>query len=233
MTVARTKAGLVQGMRAQGIEIFLGLRYAAAPKGALRFSVPEEAPGWDGVVDATQHAHRAIQGEPFCPELLGTMGPGTTSEDCLFLNVFTPHADAGRRPVLVWIHGGGLISGSANDFDGANLAAAGDVVVVCINYRLGFFGFLDLSAYGDRFRGSASNGYRDQIAALIWVRNNIAAFGGDPDNVTIIGQSAGGGSVRALMAAPGADGLYHKAIVMSPGAPTGPPVEKAHRPCAS
>jgi para-nitrobenzyl esterase len=223
MTIVQTKAGRVQGIRAQGVEIFLGVRYAMAPTGAQRFCAPEEARRWDGLADATRHAHRAVQGEPFCPELLGTMGPGTISEDCLFLNLFTPHADAGRRPVLVWIHGGGLIAGSANDFDGANLAAAGDVVIVCINYRLGFFGFLDLSAYGDHFQGSASNGYRDQIAAMVWVRDNIAAFGGDPGNVTIFGQSAGGGSVRALMAAPSADGLYHKAIIMSPGSPTGPP----------
>ncbi len=227
MTVVQTKAGLVRGTRSDGVEIFLGVPYARPPVGPLRFCAPQPLDPWDGEHDATRHANRAMQSEPYCPELLGPLGPGACSEDCLFLNIYTPAIDDARRPVMVWIHGGGLIAGSANDFDGRNLADQGDVVVVCLNYRLGFFGFLDLSRYGERFAGSASNGYRDQIAALAWVRDNIAAFGGDADNVTIFGQSAGGGSVRALLASPSADGLYHKAISMSPGcSPDGLPVDR-------
>ena len=125
--------------------------------------------------------------------------------------------------MLVWIHGGGFALGSANEYDGSMLAAQGDVVVVTINYRLGLLGFLDLSPLGEEFAGSASNGFRDQILALEWVRDNIADYGGDPGNVTIFGGSAGGHSVHALLAAPSADGLFHKAIAQSPGTVNTPP----------
>ena len=225
MTLVRTRQGLVRGARSDDVELFFGIRYAAPPVGALRFRAPQPSSPWSGEYDATRYANRAMQAEPYCPELLGPMGAGSPSEDCLFLNIFTPAADGGGRPVLVWIHGGGLIAGGANDFDGRNLARQGDVVVVCLNYRLGFFGFLDLSAYGECLAGSASNGYRDQIAALAWIGDNIAAFGGDAGNVTIFGQSAGGGSVRALIASPSAEGLFHKAMAMSPGSPTAAPAD--------
>ena len=125
--------------------------------------------------------------------------------------------------MLVWIHGGGFALGSANEYDGSMLAAQGDVVVVTINYRLGLLGFLDLSPLGEEFAGSASNGFRDQILALQWVRDNIADYGGDPGNVTVFGGSAGGHSVHALLAAPSADGLFHKAIAHSPGTVNTPP----------
>jgi len=143
--------------------------------------------------------------------------PGELSEDCLYLNIYTPGADNRRRPVMFWIHGGAYTQGSANQYDGGFLAAENDVVVVIINYRLGIFGFMDLSRFGATYDGSASLGFQDQIAALTWVRDNIADYGGDPDNVTVFGESAGGGSILALLAAPTAKGLFHKAIGCSPG----------------
>ena len=151
---------------------------------------------------------------------------GATSEDCLFLNIVTPAVEGGHRPVLFWIHGGAFVMGSANEYDGSMLAAQGDVVVVAINYRLGLFGFLDLSPLGEEFAGSASNGLRDQVLALEWVRDNIADYGGDPGNVTIFGESAGGQSVHALLATPAADGLYQKAIAHSPGTVNLPPKDQ-------
>jgi para-nitrobenzyl esterase len=155
----------------------------------------------------------------------GTLGqtvPGQLSEDCLFLNLTTPAADGAHRPVLVWIHGGGFTAGGANEYDGRVLSRQGDVVVVTINYRLGPFGFLDLAPLGPEFAGSASNGYRDMILALEWVQENIGDFGGDPSNVTVFGESAGAIAVLGLLAAPQAEGLFHKAIAHSPGAPRGP-----------
>ena len=141
----------------------------------------------------------------------------------MFLNVVTPGVEGAPRPVLFWIHGGGFVNGSANEYDGSMLAAQGDVVVVTINYRLGLFGYLDLSPLGSKFAGSGSNGFRDQVLALEWVRDNITDYGGDPGNITIFGESAGGASVLALLAAPAADGLYHKAIAHSPGTVDQPP----------
>jgi para-nitrobenzyl esterase len=150
----------------------------------------------------------------------GVAGPGEPSEDCLYLNVWAPEGEraaSNGRPVLVWIHGGGVESGSANDFEGSSLARSSDVVVVAINYRLGVFGFLDLSRFGEEYLGSANNGIRDIVLALEWVRQNIAAFGGDPSNVTVFGESAGAGAVCALLGTPSADGLFHRAAALSPG----------------
>jgi para-nitrobenzyl esterase len=143
--------------------------------------------------------------------------PGAMSEDMLYLNVHTPAADAKRRPVLVYIHGGGYTVGSANDFDPTPFARRHDVVTVAMNYRLGIFGFFDLSRFGPEYAGSVSLGFQDQIAALRWIKENIADYGGDPDNVTVSGVSAGAGSVLALMSAPAAKGLFQKAIAFSPG----------------
>ena len=222
MTI-RTRLGEVQGLVGQGVDSFLGLRYAAPPTGTRRFAPPQQAAPWTGVYDATHFPNRAPQ--PPLPEFFGTMGPGNQDEDCLFLNIYTPGVDAKPRPVLVWIHGGSLQMGSANDYDGGNLAKQSDIVVVCINYRLGLLGFVDLSRFGAELAGSACNGIRDQIAALEWVRDNISDYGGDPGNITIAGESAGGGSVLALLAAPSADGLYHRAIAISPGGFTKPPLD--------
>jgi para-nitrobenzyl esterase len=215
-----TRRGQVRGLDGDGVMSFLGLRYGQPPVGELRFMPPVPASCWEGVYDATRWPNRAMQ-----DKTAGSMGqtvPGRLSEDCLFLNVTTPVADGAQRPVLVWIHGGGFATGSANEYDGRVLSRQGDVVVVTINYRLGPFGFLDLAPLGPEFAGSASNGYRDMILALEWVRESIEDFGGDPSNVTIFGESAGAVAVLGLLAAPKAEGLFHKAIAHSPGAPRAP-----------
>ncbi len=226
MTTVGIAQGQIAGTNAHGVEHFLGLPYAAPPMDEGRWMPPQPAPAWDGVRDGSVPPTRALQ-TPYAGILGGRDLPGEESEDCLYLNIYTPAADDAKRPVMFWIHGGAYIQGSANEYDGSALARDNDVVVVTINYRLGIFGFLDLSRFGERYQGSASLGFQDQIAALGWVRDNIAAFGGDPDNVTIFGESAGGGSVLALLAAPSAAGLFHKAIACSPGDTIGPPVDLA------
>jgi para-nitrobenzyl esterase len=200
---------------------FLGVPYARPPIGERRFKPPEPLGESSGDVDATNFPNICIQNDS--PAMLGT-NRSTRSEDCLYLNIFTPSTDGNEHPVLVWIHGGSS-SGSANGTDGSMLAEQGDVVVVAINFRVGLLGFLDLSAFGDEFAGSANNGIRDQIEALKWVRDNIGDYGGDKDNVTIFGESAGGQAVMAIMSAPSADGLYHKAIEHSGGDVNQPPID--------
>jgi para-nitrobenzyl esterase len=209
--IVRSDDGLVRGMTSGTVDEFLGLPYAAPPTGNLRWRPPQPAAGWSGVRDATTFGPSCPQApSPFAP-------PGPFSEDCLYLNVYTPAARSsfGGRPVLVWIHGGGLEQDGARNYDGTKLAADG-VVVVTINYRLGALGFLAHPALASRPGGSAGNyGLMDQQAALRWVQRNIARFGGDPGNVTIAGQSAGGLSVLAQMVSPGARGLFQRAIVQS------------------
>lgn len=219
--VIETRLGDIRGWREGDALHLRGVRYGQPPVGQRRFLAPLAAAPWDGVLDATEFPNRCIQPDT------GLLGEpvGATAEDCLFLNIVTPAADGARRPVLFWIHGGGFVNGSANEYDGSMLARQGDVVVVTINYRLGLFGFLDLSPLGEEFAGSASNGLRDQVLALEWVRDNIADFGGDAGNVTIFGESAGGHCVHALLATPAADGLYHKAIAHSPGTANVPPAD--------
>ena len=212
--IVRTDDGFVRGMAAGTVDEFLGLPYAAPPTGNLRWRSPAPPAAWDGVRDATQFG-------PSCPQVLDPklnpeLPPGAISEDCLYLNVYAPPPsmnDQGGRPVLVWIHGGGLVQDGARDYDGSKLAADG-IVVVTINYRLGALGFLAHPALASH--GAAGNyGLMDQQAALRWVQRNIARFGGDPHNVTIAGQSAGGLSVLAQMVSPGARGLFQRAIVQS------------------
>lgn len=210
MATLKTRLGDIAGTEKGDIQVFRGIRYAQAPVGDLRFMAPRQAGSWQGIVDATKFGNRSIQGESSA--IFGSPKTDKPDEDCLFLNIYTPGSDGQPRPVLFWIHGGGYVQGSGNDYDGSVLAAQGDVVVVTINYRLGILGFLDLSSLSDEYQGSASNGFRDQICALQWVHDNIADYGGNPDNVTLFGVSAGAGSVNALLAAPSADGLYHRAI---------------------
>jgi len=207
-TTITTRLGAVTGKLEYGIQSFLGVRYGKPPVGERRFLAPELHGPWSGTFDATNFGDRAMQPKD------SSLGQ-TYSEDCLTVNIHTPAADGRSRPVLFWIHGGAYYVGSSNDHDGSHLAAQGDVVVVSVNYRLGVFGFLDLSRYDSDLAGSLSNGFRDQILALTWVQDNIADYGGDPDNVTIFGVSAGGASVNALLAAPAADGLYHRALSLS------------------
>jgi para-nitrobenzyl esterase len=216
MVTVKTRLGQVQGIDRGKVQSFLGLPYAAPPVGDRRWRPPVPAANWSGVYDATRHPNRALQA-PFPEALIPPGGiPGGVSEDMLYLNVHTPRADNKSRPVMVWIHGGGYTLGSANDFDPLAFVRQHDVVVVAINYRLGIFGFLDLSRFGPEYAGSASLGFQDQIAAIRWVSQNVADYGGDANNITICGGSAGAGSVVTLLAAPSAKGLFHKAIAVSP-----------------
>jgi para-nitrobenzyl esterase len=200
---------------------FKGIPYAAPPVGPLRWKAPKPAPGWAGVRKADEFGARCMQGNPFGDMTFRDKG---INEDCLYLNVWTPAKSAkARRPVMVWIYGGGFAAGASSEprQDGGNLAKKG-VVVVSFNYRLGVFGFLshpDLTKESDR-NASGNYGLLDQVAALEWVQKNIAAFGGDPHKVTIFGESAGSFSVSALMVSPLAQGLFQRAIGES-GAYTG------------
>src|ERR1700691_2048234 len=204
--LAATANGAVRGLASGAVDEFLGIPYAAPPVGALRWQPPQPAASWSGVRAATQFA-------PHCPQVAGPFGEASTSEDCLYLNVFTP-TGGGLHPVMVWIHGGALVSGESNDYDPAGLVADG-VTVVTINYRLGALGFLAHPALGGPNGQSGDYGLMDQQAALRWVQRNIANFGGDPRNVTIFGESAGGLSVLSQVASPQARGLFAKAIAES------------------
>ena len=212
--IVRIDDGLVRGTTAGTVDEFLGLPYAAPPTGNLRWRPPVRPTAWEGVRAATQFGPSCPQPTAHNPDL----PPGPISEDCLYLNVYTPtlrDRSGGRRPVLVWIHGGGLTLDGARNYDGSKLAADG-AVVVTINYRLGALGFLAHPALASGPGGPAGNyGLMDQQAALRWVQRNIAQFGGDPHNVTIAGQSAGGLSVLAQLVSPGARGLFQRAIVQS------------------
>jgi para-nitrobenzyl esterase len=207
--LAATANGAVRGLANGAVDEFLGIPYAAPPVGALRWQPPQPAASWSGVREATQFA-------PHCPQLAGPFGEASTSEDCLFLNVFTPsHRQPGSLdPVMVWIHGGALVSGESNDYDPTQLVEHG-VTVVTINYRLGALGFLAHPALADPNGQSGDYGLMDQQAALRWVQRNIVSFGGDPRNVTIFGESAGGLSVLSQVASPQAKGLFEKAIAES------------------
>jgi len=214
MAIVETTSGRVEGREAPTHQTFLGIPFAASPVGALRFSPPAPPPSWTGVRPTVEPGHACPQPE----SLLPGMAPGSQGEDCLALNVYTPSADRGRRPVMVWLHGGGFVGGSGTQalYDASRLAVRGDVVIVTVNYRLGALGFLAPVAAGLDLPGAADNvGMLDQVAALRWVRENIAAFGGDPAKVTIFGESAGGMSVTTLLAMPAARGLFRRAIAQS------------------
>jgi para-nitrobenzyl esterase len=214
MSIVEIDSGRVEGLSEPGVEVFYGIPFAAPTGRAHRFQPPRPPAPWAGVRDATARGFAAPQ--PISP-MPGVSADGPQDEDCLNLNIFTPRAGAGRRPVMVWIHGGAYLNGAAYQplYDGRRPAMRGDVVVVTINYRLGALGFLYLGAHLPGADVAANLGLLDQIEALRWVRRNIARFGGDPDNVTIFGESAGGGSVHALTAMPAAKGLFGRAIVQS------------------
>jgi len=219
-----TTAGRVRGMRVQGIHAFKGVPYAASTAGPNRFMPPRKPEPWTGVREATALGHRSPQllseFHGFVPKELEPMDRNEPmGEDCLVLNVWTPGVGEGaRRPVMVWLHGGGYTTGSGGFviYDGTELARKHDVVAISLNHRLSALGYLYLAGIGgERYADSSNLGNLDIIAALEWVRDNIAAFGGDPRNVTIFGQSGGGGKVSSLMAMPAAHGLFHRAIVES------------------
>lgn len=222
--IVETTAGKVRGFVRNGIHTFKGIPYAGTTEGSARFQPPTKPKPWTGVRSSMQYGF-------VCPQQVRTgwandevafmfeWEDGRPGEDCLLANVWTPGVnDNKKRPVMFWIHGGGFTAGSGQElkaYDGENLARRGDVVVVSLNHRLGILGFLNLAEYGSRYADSANVGQLDIVAALEWVRDNIANFGGDPNNVTIFGQSGGGAKVGTLMAMPAAKGLFHKAIVQS------------------
>lgn len=206
--VAATRHGQVRGIRDQGVNAFKGIRYGA-DTARRRFRAPQPPQAWAGVAEAFDYAAAAPQ--------RGRDGPG--SEDCLFLNVWTPGVgDGGRRPVLVYFHGGGYDTGSGSDplYDGTRLCRRGDVVVVTVNHRLNAFGYLYLGLLGgSEYAASGNVGQLDLVLALRWIRDNIAGFGGDPGKVTVFGQSGGGAKIATLMAMPAARGLFQRAWTMS------------------
>ncbi len=215
--VVALSLGQLGGLRQEGVFAFKGVPFAAPPVGKRRWRSPQPVEPWQGVLRAHQFARIAPQNPmPGGPGPVGE--PEPQSEDCLYLNVWSPGLDAKQRPVMVWIHGGAFTigSGSAPVFDGTVLARRADVVVVTINYRLNLLGFLNLrEATGGRIPATGNEGLLDQVAALKWVQEHIAAFGGDPDNVTIMGESAGSMSIASLLTMPVSKGLYHKAILQS------------------
>ena len=217
----KTQYGSVRGLVRDGIQQFWNLSYGASTAGANRFMPPKAPESWTGVRDHFQVGTRCFQqpgiGEP-APVVLAMNRLEEESEDCLKLNVFTPGTDKAARPVMVWMHGGGFTSGSGNYliYDGTYLAKKEDVVVVSVTHRLNLFGFLHLADIGgEQWKGATNTGMQDLVAALQWVKDNIAAFGGDPARVTIFGQSGGGGKTTTIMAMPSAEGLFHRAIAQS------------------
>jgi para-nitrobenzyl esterase len=218
--IVGTESGKVRGYIRTGTYIFKGIPYATAE----RFMPPEQPQTWEGFRSTLTYG--PISPQPFNEQVYRDEEAFTLAwpfayqaEDCQRLNVWTRGIDdGGERPVMVWLHGGGFSSGSAHEqgiYDGENLSKKGDVVVVSVNHRLNILGFLDLSAFGYKYKYSANVGLMDIVAALNWVKNNIRNFGGDPENVTIFGQSGGGGKVSTLLATPAAKGLFHKAIIQS------------------
>jgi para-nitrobenzyl esterase len=224
--IVETTYGRLRGAFSAGVHAFKNIPYGAPTSGANRFRPPARPQAWSGVREATAVGPISPQavagaGAPASPQtaLFGPSEPLVQGEDCLNLNVFTQGVgDGGKRPVMVWFHGGGLTGGSGNarHYDGGALARRGDVVVVSVTHRLGALGYLNLGdLLGSDYATSGNSGFLDLVAALEWVRDNIAAFGGDPDNVTIFGESGGGWKVSFLLGMPAAKGLFHKAIIQS------------------
>jgi para-nitrobenzyl esterase len=226
--IVKTSNGPIRGrVDDRGLYIFKGVRYGAPPVGDLRFKPPHKPKPWTEVADAFQYGSRAIQASGGPSAESATPG---MSEDCLFLNVWTPGIDNKKRPVMVWLHGGGFSSGSGGDAitEGGNLARKGNVVVVSINHRLNVFGYLQLSKeWGPEYVSSGQAGMLDIVLSLEWVRDNITRFGGNPGNVTIFGESGGARKVPMLMAMPAAKGLFHKAIIESGSGLDAPSAEEA------
>jgi para-nitrobenzyl esterase len=229
--VVATASGDVQGVTVDGVRIFRGIPYGAPTGGPNRFLPARPPVPWVGVRDARRYGDTAPQARTFLADGGFDGNRPERGEDCLVLNVWTPGTDTGRRPVLVWLHGGGFEAGSGSVmlYDGTNLCRSGDVVVVTLNHRLGVLGHLHLADIaGDEAAGSGNVGFTDVVAALGWVRDHIASFGGDPGNVTIFGQSGGGRKVSLATAAPVAAGLFRRAAVQSGSQLLLVPRAKAH-----
>lgn len=215
--IVQTKAGKLRGFFLNGTAIFQGIRYAQGK----RFHMPESVAPWEGVKNALAYGYVCPlieQDEPSI-EVMIPHRYWPMDENCQYLNIWTPSLDENaKKPVMVWLHGGGFYAGSSIEqvaYDGENLSKYGDVVVVSLNHRLNLLGYLDLSAFGEEYANSGNVGTADIVAALQWIQDNIASFGGDPGNVTLFGQSGGGMKVWTLMQTPAADGLFHKGIIQS------------------
>ena len=215
--IVQTKAGKLRGLKLDSTYIFQGIKYADAK----RFQMPQPVKPWEGVKDALSYGY-------VCPLMTQEVPNGETlvphrywlmDENCQYLNIWTQTLDKdAKKPVMVWLHGGGFYAGSSIEhvsYDGENMSKYGDVVVVSLNHRLNVLGYMNLEDYGEKYKNSANAGNADMVAALKWVHENIAAFGGDPENVTIFGQSGGGMKVWTLMQTPEADGLFQKGIIQS------------------
>lgn len=212
--LAQTTHGKVQGFEDEtGLKVFLGIPYAKPPVGNCRFAPPEDAHKWDGV-------RPAIEFSLSCPQIRDEFEAASLlrqSEDCLSLNIWTPGIDDKKRPVIIFIHGGGFTNGGSSDplYNGRHISRRGDLVYVSINYRVGALGFLFLDDYGNEFAGTGNNAIRDQLMAIKWIKNNIVNFGGDPDHMTVMGESAGSVCSLVLMGLPQAKGLFSKVIAES------------------
>jgi para-nitrobenzyl esterase len=232
--IVETTTGKIRGAIQDKVSAFRGVPYGASTAGSGRFMPPEKPQPWTGVKDTVELGHRSPQGaSTLIPEVAAVDANEPAGEDCLVLNVWTPSAASGhKRPVMVWLHGGGFTSGSGGFkiYDGVNLAARHDVVVVTINHRLNAFGYLYLADLGGaKYANSSNIGMLDIVAALEWVRDNIANFGGDPANVTIFGQSGGAAKVSTLLAMPAAKGLFHRGIIESGASLRGIPRDAANK----
>src|ERR1017187_2133039 len=238
--IAETSFGKIRGIENRGIKVFKGIPYGASKEGANRFMPPVDPASWTGVRDALEYGHSCPQNDPAAPKsapqsapatpkpasgpsiyrALGVPGDKSTGggEDCLVLNVWTPALNDGRkRPVMLWLHGGGFGSGSGSThgWDGTNLCLRGYVVVLTLNHRLHALGFANLSEFSPDFAASGDVGMLDIVHALKWVRTNISQFGGDPNTVMIFGQSGGGRKCETLLAMPSARGLFHRSTIES------------------
>ena len=216
--VVKTETGKLRGFQLGSTYIFRGIRYATAK----RWEMPEPENAWEGIRDALDYGCVCPvmdDGRPPMGELLMPHRFWPQSEDCLSLNIWTQSLEKdAKRPVMVWLHGGGLETGSSIEqiaYDGDNLSAFGDVVVISVNHRLNILGYFDVSSLGEKYSNSANAGIADLVCALEWIHKNIAVFGGDPDNVTLFGQSGGGVKISTLMQTPAANGLFHKGIISS------------------
>jgi para-nitrobenzyl esterase len=228
-TVVETTYGPVRGVDRGNVKVWKGVRYGAPPVGDLRWRAPQSPEPWTTVADASRFGFVCPQ--PTLPVVPLDLG-APEDEDCLYLNIWSSTAPGDKKPVMVWVHGGAYVLGSAGQplYDGTVLASSGDVLIVTVNYRLGAFGFLDLSTFGTARRRYDTNvGVRDVVFALQWVRDNIDRFGGDPNRVTLFGESAGAGIVTTLLTSPAAEGLFTRAIAQSSPATSVYDAERAGR----